>query len=85
MIKKKKTDMHIFKSCLLYFFKIFKFILIYLLHVLFVFKIEGIFGKEKVSPKVLKEVVFFIYSIDERYSCMNSHPTHHSYTQPIKK
>jgi len=33
--------------------------------VLFVFKIEGIFGKEKVSPKVLKEVVFFIYSIDE--------------------
>jgi len=45
-------------------FLIFKFILIYLLHVLFVFKIEGIFEKRKDSPKELKEVVFFIYNID---------------------
>jgi len=43
---------------------IFKFILIYLLHVLFILKIEGIFEKEKASPKMLKGVVFFIYSID---------------------
>ena len=43
---------------------IFKFILIYLLHVLFILKIEGIFENEKVSPKVLKGIVYFIYNID---------------------
>ena len=40
---------------------IFKFILIYLLHVLFVLKIEDTFGK-KFNPKVVKGVVFFIYN-----------------------
>jgi len=45
---------------------IFKFILIYLLHVLFVLKIEGIFEEKKSSPKVLKWVVFLIYSIDSK-------------------
>ena len=43
---------------------IFKFILIYFLHVLFVLKIKGIFEKEKASTKVLKEVILFIYSIN---------------------
>jgi len=42
---------------------IFKFIFIYLLHVLFVLKINDIFEK-KSNPKVLKTVVFFIDSID---------------------
>jgi len=46
------------------FFLIFKFILNYLLHKLSILKIEGIFGKEKVSSKMMKWVVFFIYSID---------------------
>ena len=46
MINKKKSNIYIFISCLLHFL-IFKFILIYLLHVLFVLKIEGIFGKRK--------------------------------------
>ena len=46
------------------FFLICKFILIYLLHVLFVLKIECIFGKRKSSPKKLKGVIFFTYSID---------------------
>jgi len=36
----------------------------YLLHVLFVLKIEGIFGKEKISSKMLKELFFFIYGIE---------------------
>jgi len=40
---------------------IFKFILIYLLHVLFVLKLRY-FWKEKFNLKVLKEVVFFIYT-----------------------
>ena len=35
----------------------------YLLHVLFVLKIEGILRKKKVSRKKRKDVVFFIYSI----------------------
>jgi len=43
---------------------IFKFILIYLLRVLLVFKINGIFG-QKLQPKSeLKGVVSFIYNID---------------------
>jgi len=42
---------------------IFKFILIYLLHVLLVFKIKGILER-KVQPKtVLKGVVSFIYIV----------------------
>ena len=32
---------------------------------MFVLKIDGIFEKEKSSPKVLKGVIFFIYSIDK--------------------
>jgi len=46
------------------FILIFKFILMYLLHVLFVLKIEGHFWKEKVNSKEMKDVIFFIYSID---------------------
>jgi len=38
---------------------IFKFILIYLLHVLFVFKIKGIFGNKSPTQNVLKVVVSF--------------------------
>jgi len=30
------------------------------------------------------EYIDYLWYIS-RYSCMNSHPTHHSYTQPIKK
>jgi len=59
MIKEIKSDIYIFISCLLHFF-----ILIYLLHVLFILKFEGVFGNRKVSTKMLKYVVFFIYSID---------------------
>jgi len=44
------------------FFLIFKFILIYLLHVLFVLKNEGIFGKRKSQLKKVEMVIFFIYS-----------------------
>jgi len=63
MIKEKNR--HIYTHIVFVtFFLIFKFILIYLLHVLFVLKIKGIFEKEKSNPKVLKDVVFFIYSID---------------------
>jgi len=43
---------------------IFKFILIYLLYVLFVFKIKGIFGKKSPPKSVLKGIVSFIYNID---------------------
>jgi len=51
--------------CVCYtFILIFKFILIYLLHVLFVLKLRAFLERKKVSPKELKEVVFFIYSID---------------------
>jgi len=41
----------------------FKFILIYLLHVLLVFKIKGIFRKKIITQKC--GVVSFIYSIDD--------------------
>jgi hypothetical protein len=42
----------------------FKFTLIYLLHVLFVLKVEGNFEKKKkVVSKDPKHVIFFIYSI----------------------
>jgi len=30
-----------------------------------------------------KRKLFFEGKNERRYSCMNSHPTHHSYTQPI--
>jgi len=45
---------------------IFKFIIIYLLHVLLVFKIKGIFGKKISTKSVLKGVLSVIYSIDSR-------------------
>ena len=45
-------------------FLIFKFILIYLLHVLFVLKIEGIFENRKSQSKRVESSFFFIYSID---------------------
>jgi len=54
--------MYIFILCLLHFL-IVKFILIYLLHMLFVFKIET-FLERKIQSKELKRFVFFIYSID---------------------
>ena len=43
---------------------------------LFVLKIEGIFGKEKSNARVLKEVVFFICSIDVDYSTLKINYTH---------
>jgi len=43
---------------------IFKFILIYLLHVLLVFKIKSIFGKKIPTQKYVGRVVSFIYNID---------------------
>jgi len=42
---------------------IFKFIFIYLLHVLFVLKINGIFGRKKFNLKMMKRVIFFIYIV----------------------
>jgi len=58
MIKEEKKNIYIYIYIYIYihivldtFFLIFKFILIYLLHVLFVLKIEGIFGKRKSQPK----------------------------------
>ena len=65
--KKRKKTRHIFIHIMFVtFFLIFKFILIYLLHVLFVLKIEGIVGKRKISPKEMKKgVIFFIYSINK--------------------
>jgi len=36
-----------------------------LLYVLFVLKIEGIFGKRKVIPKEMKGVILFLYSIED--------------------
>jgi len=49
MIKEKTV-----RLCLLHFIFIFKFILIYLLHVLFVLKIEGIFGRKIQSKRTEK-------------------------------
>jgi len=60
MIKEKKQT-YIYGVC--YNILIFKFILIYLLHVLFVLKINDVFEKKNPTQK-LKEIVFFIYSID---------------------
>jgi len=52
MIKKKKIYIYIyFYIVFVTFVLIFKFILIYLLHVLFVLKIEGIFGKKNSTQK----------------------------------
>jgi len=45
---------------------IFKFILIYLLHVLLVFKIKGIFEEKEFQPKSVLKRVVTIYSIDKR-------------------
>jgi len=61
MIKKKNiyTCIHI---VFVTFVIIFKFIFIYLLHVLFVFKIKGIFEKKISIQKCVKGVVSFIYS-----------------------
>jgi len=42
------------------FFLIFKYILIYLLHLLFILKIEGIFRKRKCQPKTA-EGSYFLY------------------------
>jgi len=51
------------------FILIFKFILIYLLHALFVLKIKGIFERKKIQPKIAERdcflyIFFFLYSID---------------------
>jgi len=46
---------------------IFKFILIYLLHVLLVLKIKSIFGKKSPTQKCVERVVSFLYSIDTKY------------------
>ena len=56
MIKGKKTKhiyiyIYIYSNRVCYILLIFKFILIYLLHVLFILKIEGIFGRKKSQPK----------------------------------
>jgi len=40
------------------FFLIFKFILVYLLHVLFVLKTESFFRKRKSRPKIIKRGCF---------------------------
>jgi len=68
IIKEKKSDIYIFISFLCFekknsfvtFFLIFKFILIYFLDVLFVFKIESIFGKRKSQPRKTKKD-YFLY------------------------
>ena len=44
----------------------FKFILIYLLHVLIVFKIKVIFGKKSPTQKCAEMVVSFIYTSEKR-------------------
>jgi len=60
MIKKKKTE-HMYIHILFdNFFLIFKFIFIYLLHMLFVLKIEGIFKRKKSQSK-RTERCYFIY------------------------
>jgi len=66
MIKEKNgyTYIHI---VFITFVLIFKFIYIYLLHVLFVLKIKCIFEKKNPTQKMLNEVVFFIYSIDDLF------------------
>jgi len=49
----------------------FKFILIYLLHVLLVFKIKGIFGKKISTQKCVERGSFlYIYSIDIFFLCL---------------
>jgi len=50
------------KDCYYTFILIFKFISIYLLHVLFVLKLRAFSKTEKVSPKKLKEI-FFLYIV----------------------
>jgi len=53
MIKEKKSDIYIYIYIVsVTFFLIFKFILIYLLYVLFVLKIEDIFKKKNLAQKV---------------------------------
>jgi len=65
MIKEKNIDINIY-IVFVKFVLIFKFILIYLLHVLFALKIKGIFRKQKVSPKVLKEVIIFFFFLRKK-------------------
>jgi len=54
--KRKKPDIYSYRVC--YLFLIFKFILIYLLHILFVLKIEGNYKKRKNQPKRAKMNLF---------------------------
>ena len=66
---KKKPDIYI-HIAFLTFFLILKFILIFFLHVLLVFKIQGIFGKRK----RLKGVIFFISTSEKTgtsFYCVN--------------
>jgi len=65
MIKEKNIDINIY-IVFVKFVLIFKFIFIYLLHVLFELKIKGIFRKQKVSPKVLKEVIIFLFFLRKK-------------------
>jgi len=58
--EKKYQNVYIYSYCVCYIFFIVKVILIYLLHVLFVLKIEGIFGKRKSQLK-RAEKDYFLY------------------------
>jgi len=51
MIKGRKKSYVYISYCVCYSFLIFKFIIIYLLHVLFVLKIENVFLKKKKSTQ----------------------------------
>jgi len=61
MIQEKKQKIYI-HIVFVTFVLIFKFILIYLLHVLFVLKIE-VFLERKIQPKSAEKVVFFLYIV----------------------
>jgi len=60
------------------FILIFKFILIYLLHVLFVLKIKSIFGKKNPTKSVERGSFLYIHSIDIDYLKIFSIYTHQS-------
>ena len=51
MIKEEKKQIYVYSYRVCYIFLICKFILIYLLHVLFELKIEAIFGKKNSTQK----------------------------------
>ena len=55
MIRKKTKDIYIYSYHVCYIFLIFKFIFIYLLHMLFILKNEGIFGKKNSTKNSGKE------------------------------